>query len=627
MITLLSKELRQLLPIAFLWMALLALSIAIELFTTRIDEQSYEMFCDSLCARGIEYFQAIFLLILCLVTAYSLYPREVDERTIDFLHALPLKKSAIFYSKFFAAFFLICFLLLIGYGVNQLVLMFNPESMSGKKYLILDGSLYVRDCVFAFVVLAHGVFLSRFRTVGLIIYAVYLSLVRWLETVFDGVAWFSVFEIFNIDYAGDRFTFSFDAIVMHIAVAMVLLVVSCNMWSRAKGKSQEQSSSKKSHRFLKVGASVLGFLLMAMFLVGQVMQSTIHQENTATQELSTDHYRFVYRDSDKTRADDLAATAEQHYQQLRILLNATQEPVIHVDMTSENEHAAGLAQWKTIKMGLSGGESPERYARVLNHETAHVFQSVESSRAFRRYFNSTRFFIEGMANYVSFEVVPQSQTRDQNRDIAAVSWHRQDIEFADMTNSAAFSARFNAELVYSLGEIWTEGLVEACGIEALGDVLRAAGRDGAPQDLSSQDFWRNTLQHIGCELEVVNAVWKNKLQTRYEGIDQDLFPVIDDVVAKQAGGNVILTATLPLGSPLSASWFALRVAKVSKTVAAMDSFFKAESVVIEEDSQKVAFVVPSGVFDENRFRYQIGYQIEDGSRIYFQPWRSGSVVP
>lgn len=627
MITLLSKELRQLLPIAFLWMALLALAIGIELFTTRIDEQSYEMFCDSLCARGIEYFQAIFLLILCLVTAYSLYPREIDERTIDFLHALPLKKSAIFYGKFFAAFFLICFLLLIGYGVNQIVLMFNPESMSGKSYLLLDGSLFVRDCIFAFVVLAHGVFLSRFRTVGLILYAVYLALLRWLETVFEGVEWFSVFEIFNIDYAGDRFTFSYDAIVMHVAVAMVLLVVSCNMWSRAKGKSQEQSSSKKSHKFLRVAASVLGFAFMAMLLVGQVMQSTFQQENATTAELNTDHYRFVFRDSDTSRADELAASAEQQYQQLRTLLNATKEPVIHVDMTSENEHAAGLAQWKTIKMGLSGGESSERYARVLSHETAHVFQSVESNRAFRRYFNATRFFIEGMANYVSFEVVPQDQTRDQNRDIAAVSWQRQDIEFADMANSAAFSARFNAELVYSLGEIWTEGLVEACGIEALGEVLRAAGRDGAPLDLSALGFWRNTLQYIGCELEVVNTVWQNKLQDRFEGIDHDLFPVIDDVVAKEADGKVVLTASLPLGSSLSASWFALRVAKASKTVAAMDSFFKAESVVLEEDTQKVSFVVPGGVFDENRFRYQIGYQIADDSRIYFQPWRSGSVVP
>ncbi len=505
--------------------------------------------------------------------------------------------------------------------------MFNPESMSGKKYFLLDGSLFLRDCIFAFVVLAHGVFLSRFRTAGLIIYAVYLLIVRWLETVFEGIQWISVFEIYNIDYAGEQFTFSLEAIVMHVAVAMLLLVWSCKMWSRAKGKSQGQGNTKKSHKVLKISASIFGFLLMAMLLLGQVMQSTVQQENLATEELNTDHYHFVFRSSDQSRAENLAANAERDYQQLRTLLNATQEPVIHVDMTTENEHAAGLAQWKTIKMGLSGADSPERYARVLSHETAHVFQSVESNRAFRRYFNSTRFFIEGMANYVSFEVVPQDQTRKQNRDIAAVSWHRQDIEFADMANSSAFTARFNAELVYSLGEIWSEGLVEACGIDALGKVLRAAGRDGAPQGLSAQGFWRNTLQSISCELEVVNAVWKNKLQRRFDGIDQDLFPVIDDMVAREVDDNVVVTASVPLSSQLPASWFALRVAKASKSVAAVDSFFKAASVVVEQDAKLVSFVVPGGVFDENRFRYQLGYQIASDSRIYFQPWRSGSVVP
>jgi hypothetical protein len=78
---------------------------------------------------------------------------------------------------------------------------------------------------------------------------------------------------------------------------------------------------------------------------------------------------------------------------------------------------------------------------------------------------------------------------------------------------------------------------------------------------------------------------------------------------------------------LPASWFALRVAKASKSVAAVDSFFKAASVVVEQDAKLVSFVVPGGVFDENRFRYQLGYQIASDSRIFFQPWRSGSVVP
>ncbi len=625
MIALIAKELRQLMPIAYLWIALLALSIGIELFTTRIDEQSYELFCDALCAPGIEYSQAIFLLILCLVTAYSLYPREVDERTIDFLHALPIKKSTVFYGKFIAAFGLVCLLLIFGYAVLNLLLAFNPESMSGKKYFAIDGSLFLRDCVFAFVVMAHGVFLSRFRTVGLVVYALYLMLIRWLETLFDGIGWISVFEIFKIDYAGTAFSFSVNAMIGHVAVALVLLVWACKLWSSAQGKAEGASKNERAHKVLKVVASVFGFLFMAMVVVGQVIQNAQVAQERATEDLRTDHYRFTFLTADKARAEELQATAEEHYQQLRVLLNATEEPVIYVDMTSENDHAAGLAQWKTIKMGLSRGESPERYARVLSHETAHVFQSVESNRAFGTYFDSTRFFIEGMANYTSFEIVPQADTRRQNRDIAAVSWKRQDIRFEDMANSTAFSNEFNAELVYSLGEIWTEALVDVCGKEALGEVLRSAGRDGAPKALSAIVFWRDTLQYFSCEMELVNAAWRNKLAARYDELDQSQFPVLDNMSAVDNGGVITVSVSVPLTSELPRNRYTLRMAKESKTVASVDAVFKPVDLVAEGDSQVVKFEVPAALIDNGRFRYQVGYQIESGSRIYFQPWRSGSV--
>ncbi|MEE9336239.1 MAG: ABC transporter permease [Granulosicoccaceae bacterium] len=625
MIALIAKELRQLKPIAFLWLALLALSIGIELFTARIDEQSYELFCDALCSPGIEYAQAIFLMILCLVTAYSLYPREVDERTIDFLHALPIKKSTIFYGKFIAAFGLVCMLLLFGYGVLSLLLAFNPESMSGKRYFAIDSSLFLRDCVFAFVVMAHGVFLSRFRTAGLIIYALYLLLIRWLETQFDGVGWVSVFEIFKIAYAGTAFSFSLNVMAGHVLVAIVMLVWACRMWSTVQGKAQGVNKNENVHRILKIVASVFAFLFVAMVLVGQVLQNSQVVEARATDTLLTDHYRFVFLTSDKVRAKELHASAEQQYQRLRVLLNASEEPVIHVNMTSENDHAAGLAQWKTIKMGLSGGESPDRYARVLNHETAHVFQSVESKRGFHAYFNSTRFFIEGMANYVSFEIVPQANTRRQNRDIAAVSWERQNIQFEDMTNSAAFSNQFNAELVYSLGEIWSEALVDICGKDALGEVLRSAGRDNAPQDLSAMVFWRDTLQHFSCELELVNAAWRTKLSTRFDNLDQSRFPILDNMSAVEHDNGITISLSAPLASEVPAHHYALRIAKESKSVASVDAVFNPDELVVEEGLQLLTFEVPSALIDHGRFRYQIGYQIDDGSRIYYQTWRSGSV--
>jgi len=613
MMALISKELRQLLPIAFLWLALLALSIGFELFSSRIDEQSYERFCDVLCSPGIEYSQATFLLILCLVTAYSLYPREVDERTIDFLYALPIKKSTIFYGKFIAVFFMVCALLAFSYLVLSFMLSFNPESMSGQRYHAIDMSLYLRDCIFAFVILAHGVFLSRFRVAGLIVYALYLLLVRWLETNFDDVAWFSVYEIFHIAYDGDKFSYNTNAMIIHVIVALVLLMLACSMWSKAQGKTVGDNKPKKSHQVFKVIASVLAFLLMASALVGQVLQNSKLREEKATEVLRTDHYRFVFLSTDKSRAEELHAVAEDQYQQLRAILNAESEPVIQVDMTSESEHAAGLAQWKTIKMGISNGESAQRYERVLSHETAHVFQSVESNRGFRQYFNATRFYIEGMANYVSFEIVPRPVTREENRNISAVSWKRQTIRFEDMVNSAAFAKKYNAELVYGLGEIWTEALVDVCGEEAPGDILRAAGRDGAPLDLSALGFWRTTLQTLDCELELVNGAWRDKLNARYDNLDQELFPVIDNIAATQEGSDVSVTATVSVDADITASRYIIRIRKPASSVRSVDPVFYGDSLSKTDNTQEVTFNVPSTLLKDGRFKYQIGYQYAPGS--------------
>ena len=81
-----------------------------------------------------------------------------------------------------------------------------------------------------------------------------------------------------------------------------------------------------------------------------------------------------------------------------------------------------------------------------------------------------------MAQYTSFEVVPEVARRDSNWQLAAISWQRQNIEFNDLIDEAGFSERFDPELHYSLGDLWTRAFVTTCGESAMGDFLRASGR-------------------------------------------------------------------------------------------------------------------------------------------------------
>jgi len=82
MISLIGKELKQLLPFTFLWLSLLALYIGVELSTLRIDESSYLSWCDQYCDSGVNSDIALFNILLYMIAAYSLFPREFDESTI-----------------------------------------------------------------------------------------------------------------------------------------------------------------------------------------------------------------------------------------------------------------------------------------------------------------------------------------------------------------------------------------------------------------------------------------------------------------------------------------------------------------------------------------------------------------
>ena len=66
-------------------------------------------------------------------------------------------------------------------------------------------------------------------------------------------------------------------------------------------------------------------------------------------------------------------------------------------------------------MDLDTFETDRSQARVLSHESAHVMQSVLSERALARHFGAARFFVEGMAQYTSFAIVPEEERRTSNR--------------------------------------------------------------------------------------------------------------------------------------------------------------------------------------------------------------------
>jgi len=629
MISLIGKELKQLLPYTFLWLSLLALYIGVELSTLRIDESSYLSWCDQYCREGANPDIALFNIVLYMIAAYSLFPREYDDSTIDFLRSLPIARSKIFLSKITSAWILLCSLLLLERFLQFSLLSLNTQSITGTRYLHNDMLFLARDCLFAFVVVAHGVIVSWFRTIGLIIYSVYLVALTWLETKNSqsGIGESSIYNIltfFDNEYDGPNLLIDWTAIGFHVTIAIILLVIGYLLWTNTDSRPRATGTSKLNW-VLPIVFSILAFLIFTGYMLYLMLNASTEPE---IRKLETDHYKFSYRESNESAMQELQRFVETDYDALVDLLGAADPPVIRVDMTSDSAHALGLASWKKVRMVLKSEEDVDPlYRRVLSHETAHVLQSVESNRTLTNSPNSVGFFVEGMAQYTSFTIVPDFASRDSNWLISSVAWQRHNITFDQLANRSVFESLYDPELLYGIGDIWVEAMVQTCGPASVGDFLRAIGRDDAPPDLAGTTYWRTHLQYIGCDLESVNNHWRQMMQSLVNDRQNGAFPYFENVVVSRSGSAELITIRADLRVAETGTlpeYYYVRIQSEAKLTNAVSPVLSGK-LVRDGESASVEFSVLSRLVDGKRFKFQLGYTPIPDSRNYYDKWRSGSI--
>ena len=663
MLRLFFKESRQLLPIGALWLAVVVLNYIMQFATQRVDEQTFSSWCDGYCDYNSGTTVVVFSALIALVTAYSLFPREHDDATIDFLRALPVSRPAIFVSKVLAAWILLCCINVLGYVIDAAMLQANPESMGGIFYPQVWTTLLWRDCLMAFILLSHGILLSWFRTVGLLIYAIYLLLLMWAESVFGTSGVWSIFTLMSNEYDGSKLIVNDRALTIHTIVAVGILFVAYLLWNRTESSVSGGKPRTRGLKVLRTLLGIAGFVVLAAILVYRVGVGTGNSGSADLKVATTEHYRFVFPAAKETTMQYMLEHAESDYEKLGDILGVTTLPSIRVDLSAQSEHAAGLASWKKIQMDLNAFDADVSQRRVLSHETTHVLQAVISDRAMSRHYAATKFFIEGMAQYTSFEVVPEIARRDSNWQLAAISWQRQNIEFNDLIDEAGFSERFDPELHYSLGDLWTRAFVSTCGESAMGDFLRASGREDAVKVMPADIFWRDTTRIIDCDLDTVNEQWRQQMEELHASIEPARFPMFTDIAIKrdESTDQIIIEAVLAAydgdsdqrsaivredsdsadsadsadsgdsgDSADSADSFDMperfivRVGAASTRLAAgVDPTYRGQ-LVEQSGKALVRFVVPSSAISGTRFRYQLGYTPSSGSRYYYETWRRGS---
>jgi hypothetical protein len=633
MTALLRKELRQLLPVAVLVAIAMTMNLPFMMVSARLDELSWTGVTDGL-ESGDGLSGAIVILFLGLITSYSLFPREHDDHTIEFLHSLPVVRWKIFAAKVLSALFILIGGIALGMAVDASLPLFNTQTFSGNQFRLDTAMrLFFLFSVFSVVVVSHGVLISFFRRFGLVLYGIAWWIIWSLEHGERPLPWVNFLAILECEYFGTRLLIPWGLVTGHLLAALVALGLAYVLWILPADGAMSWHR-KLSMRFwgkLALVAGTIGVVALAFSIAyrmdvdhGTDDPPPVYYRPFPAARYITDHYQFTYPANLRSTALPLIQSADEAFQRVRALLFSEARPEIVVDLTEESTDHAGIAGLKKIRMDIQSYPQPEMQLRVLHHETTHVFQAVESNLKLNEYMESTLFFSEGLADHVGFLGVPDQKLLSLQRLVGAVAWERLGIRFEEMADTAIFRRTYDENLLYSLGEMWVHALAQVCGEEAPGDTIRSLGRDQAPDDLQGTVLWQDTLQTIECDLEAVNGRWQQEMSELASREEAAEIPRISGGVSKREGETITLVAYLDRPVTDDTLRVAMRV-RNSESDGEEDVRTRWGEVREGTSPAEVEFEVSSYYLDGRRFDFQFGYFVAPGIPLYYERWQSAHV--
>ncbi len=627
MIALLQKEIRALLPIGAVAVLLQSGDILYRPILERLDEVTWTH-----VSHYIEPGESIGFIpvILALVIAYAAYPREHDERTIELLYALPIRRSSIFLAKVAAGLLVSWASVTLLCVTDALQSTLDPQSLSGHQWRLgLAVELAALQAVLFFVAYGHGLLASVLRLFGLIPYAIVLFIASILDDLLPPLAWVDPSEIASPRYVGSELSIPWTPIMAHLVVALFAYGLAYVAWmgpAERIGRALERARAGIAGKLAfgcagAVAVAFIALIALALLITGGASDETASDAPTIeTREATTERYVFSYPASLESRAQGLMAHADDLHEEVRRRLSADVGPELVCDLTDTSPEHLGISSVTHVRVGLSAEPDPVRLRRTFTHETAHVFQHRRSEGRLDEAGDRARFFVEGSAEYLALAIVSDAEVLASSRRIAVATWTRHRMRFEDLADDSRLRERFDPMLVYPLGELWTAALVDTCGERAIGDVLRAIGRGDAPRDLSARAYWEDRLRAAGCDLEAVLATFERMVRAiaDRERASIDAIPRIGGGVAGRSGAGLSLVAVLDRDPGADAR---LYVRLRSGPDASDTSTVAVRGTPDEHDPRRVTFEVSSLLLASERMQVLFSAQPEPHGWAFSESWQ------
>lgn len=615
-----AKEFHHLLPLIFALLALEVLGL-LQWFVVQSPDTITWADVSVLLDPALAGVAGMVYVTVGVVTAYMLFPHESDQNTIQFLWSLPVGRWQIYVMKLATAFAVLAGLLIIGHLLLLWIPIFGVGSISSTQFSWQLWSWELASLIgLAAITLGYGALIAWFRILGVLgfitLWAAALAL-AYIDTSYE---YLDVSSLLMPEYRGTEVLLNAKTWIVHSAIALFCVVLAGFLWTR---DSQPPADRKKSTRLgsrIATGLLVLLALLLIIAygttsLAPGLTNPDLRSANTPgeLENIETQYYEISYYAKDRSYAQLLQKEADQRSQQVQQLLGTTTNDPILADLTDNSVDHLGIAGWKKLRIRRSALYDSEQRSHVFVHESTHVLAAAASNRRLRDHSNYTLFFTEGLAEWVSYEILGLEEQRRALRLLAALAWQRFDLRFSDFLYATSFRARFDENLIYALGEAWVSTLAEVCGNQAPGAVLKAMARPDAPQRLQGGVFWRDTLQASGCDLTAVNG--RFALSMRDNQSEIATVPVLNGAIETQ-GEQLVVSLTLT-ETEIDRTY---RVhVRVRDNPDASPAAVFSESAELQT-GKTLTLRLPRTMISGQRFQYQVGLEFLPGERPFFGPW-------
>lgn len=471
--------------------------------------------------------------LLAFALGTGLLVRERDERTLEFLDALPTTRGTLFAVKVLVA---VGVLLVYPLGMTAWLILEQAlahPSLDPSLHLDVMGVATVLRLVQVLSVLSLSLALAPLRRLS---WTVLVLCVLGLSMLRERVPWLSALDPLQLTVPrmeGAEWLWPVKALVIQVSLACALLALALAGFVGV-GERLAESLRRRLEGTWTGGLVTLATAAAVIALLthwnqeniggdagsagsgGDDAAPTMRFPSSTRARADTRHYQFTYPANLSGSMGPLLERADPAFDTVRAFLGVEEGQPLRADLGGSERNTAGTAYWNTLRMEPGNLATPGEALAVLGHETTHVLAQrlLGPERAPR--LSALRALSEGLASYVEYRFFRADAEREEDEVVAAAMRARREVRIEELLEPDELAARRDANLVYPLGRLLVEALVARHGDGAPARVLTALGRADAPEHLQGTLAWQDAFQTARIDLTQTVDDFYDLLDARVE---------------------------------------------------------------------------------------------------------------